>query len=38
MGEQRNACKILIGNLKGRDHFKDLGIGGRILLEWTFKK
>jgi hypothetical protein len=25
------------GNLKERDHFKDLGIGGRVLLKWTLK-
>jgi hypothetical protein len=27
----RNAYKILVGNLKGRDHSEDLGIDGRII-------
>jgi len=28
----RNAYDILIGSQKGRDHSKDLGINGRIIL------
>jgi hypothetical protein len=31
MGEMRI---IWLGNLKGRDHLEDLGIGGRIIFEW----
>jgi len=26
------------GNLKEKDHFEDLGIDGRIILQWIFKK
>jgi hypothetical protein len=26
------------GNLRARDHFEDPGMGGRIILRWTFKK
>jgi hypothetical protein len=26
------------GNLRKRDHFEDLGVDGRIILEWIFKK
>jgi hypothetical protein len=26
------------GNLTGRDHLEDLGIDGRIILNWIFKK
>jgi hypothetical protein len=34
MGEIRNAYKILVGNLKGRDHSEDLGVEATIILEW----
>jgi hypothetical protein len=33
-----NAYKILVGNLKGRDHSEDLGVGGRIILEQILGK
>ena len=26
------------GNLRERDHFENLGIDGRIILKWIFKK
>jgi len=34
MGVMRNAYKILIENLKGREHSEDLGVDGKIILEW----
>jgi hypothetical protein len=34
----RNAYKILVEKLYGRDHLGNLGIDGRILLKGTFKK
>jgi hypothetical protein len=34
----RDSYRILVGNLKGRDHLGDLGIDGRIILKWILKK
>jgi hypothetical protein len=31
VGEMRNAYDILVGKLKGREHFEDLGIDGKII-------
>jgi hypothetical protein len=31
VGELRNAFRIFVRKLKGRDHLDDLGVGGRIL-------
>jgi hypothetical protein len=33
----RNACKILVGNLNGRDYLDDLGVDERIILEIIHK-
>jgi hypothetical protein len=39
MGEIRNAYSIFwLENLKGRDHSKDLGIYGKIILSWILLK
>jgi hypothetical protein len=38
MGEMRNAYKILVGNLKGRDYSEDLGVDRKILLQWILGK
>jgi hypothetical protein len=38
MGEMRNAFKVLIRKPKGRDHSEDLGIDGKIILEWILGK
>jgi hypothetical protein len=34
----RNAHKILVGNLNGRNHAEDLGLDGKIILQWIFEK
>jgi hypothetical protein len=37
-GEIRNAYKILVANLKGRDHSKELGVDGRLISKWILGK
>jgi hypothetical protein len=32
MGDKRNAYKILVGNLKGREHLEDLDVYGKMIL------
>jgi N-acetyl-beta-hexosaminidase len=27
-----------LGSLKVRDHWEDLGVGGRIILKWTLRR
>jgi hypothetical protein len=34
----KNAYRILVRNLKGRGHFRDLGVGWRIILKWIRTK
>jgi hypothetical protein len=38
VGEVRNAYRFWSDNLKGRDHLEDLGVDGRIILEWILEK
>jgi hypothetical protein len=33
IGRAKKACKILVKFLIGRDHFGDLGVGGRMILK-----
>jgi len=33
MGERRDIYRVLMGNLRKRDHLGDPGIGGRIILK-----
>jgi hypothetical protein len=32
------AYDILVKNMKGRNHLRDLGVDGRILLKWALKE
>ena len=38
VGESRNAHRVLVGKLRERDHWEDLGINGNLILQWIFKK
>jgi hypothetical protein len=38
MGEMKNVYKISIGNLKGEDRSEDVGVDGKIILEWMLGK
>jgi hypothetical protein len=38
MGEARGVYRVLVGNLRERDHWGDPGIDERIILRWIFKK
>jgi hypothetical protein len=37
-GDRRGAYRILVGNLKERNHLEDRGLDGRIILKWVFKE
>jgi len=34
MGEEREVYRVLVGKPEGRNHWGDLGLDGRIILEW----
>jgi hypothetical protein len=38
MGEMRNSYEIQSENLKTRDHSEDVGVDGKIILEWILGK
>jgi hypothetical protein len=38
MGEMRNAYKIWLESLTGRDHLEDLSIDEKIVLKWILGK
>ena len=33
MGEERGVYRVLVGKPEGRNHWRDLGVDGRIILE-----
>jgi hypothetical protein len=38
VGEVRNAYRIPVGRPEQKRSLEDLGINGRIIVEWTFEK
>jgi hypothetical protein len=38
VGKKRNVYKYLVGKLKERNHFEDLGVDGRMTLKRTLSK
>jgi hypothetical protein len=38
MGEGRGVTGFWLGGPKARDHWEDLGVGGRITLRWTLRR
>ena len=36
-GERRGVYRVLVGNLRVRDHLEDPGVDGRIILRWIFR-
>jgi hypothetical protein len=37
-GEGKGLYRVLVGNLRERDHWGDPDVDGRIILGWIFKK
>ena len=38
MGKGRGVHRVLVGNLRKRDHWGDPDVDGRIILRWIFRK
>jgi hypothetical protein len=38
MGETRDAYMVLVGKPEVRNHLKDPGVDGRIILKWILEK
>jgi hypothetical protein len=38
MGRREACIGFWWGNLRERNHWEDLGVGGRIILGWIFRK
>jgi hypothetical protein len=38
MGKRRGVYRVLVGNLRERDHWRNPDVDGRIILRWIFRK
>ena len=38
MGEKTGVYRVVVGNLRERDHLGDPYVDGRIILKWIFRK
>ena len=38
MAENKGVYRVLVGKPEGKNHLKDPGVDGRIILRWIFKK
>jgi len=38
MGDRRGVYRVLVRNLRERDHLGDLDVDGRIILRWIFRQ
>jgi len=36
--QERYINRVFVGDLREGDHLEDLGVDGRIILKWIFKK
>ena len=37
-GERRGVHRVLVGKSEGKSQLEDLGVDGRIILRWIFRK
>jgi len=38
MEERKGTYRVLVGNMKERDHLENTGVDGRIISKWILKK
>jgi hypothetical protein len=38
VGKSRGVCRILVGNMRERDHLEDLRVDGKKILSWIYRK